>query len=97
MLLNVLDINSAAVLINHGKNKISSTTTPTILGIIARVISWIWVTAWKMETARPKTNAVINKGAASLVAIVIASVANETTNSGVIFPLATKIYDFQYF
>ena len=55
-----------------------------ILGIIANVCSWICVTAWKMETIKPTTNAPISIGAARREAIRIASIIIETTKASVI-------------
>ena len=52
-----------------------------ILGIIANVCSWICVTAWKMETIKPTTNAPISIGAARREAIRIASIIIETTKA----------------
>src|SRR3954447_4375904 len=44
----------------------SATPTPTSLGTNARVTSWIWVSDWKSETAKPMTREVSRIGADSL-------------------------------
>ncbi|GGN83335.1 hypothetical protein GCM10010112_61600 [Actinoplanes lobatus] len=41
--------------------------------------SWIWVTDWKSETAKPTTRAVRSTGAAIFAAIVRACIASSTT------------------
>ena len=41
----------------HGRIMTRVRPTAMILGMKVRVISWTWVTAWKMLTARPMTRA----------------------------------------
>jgi len=55
-----------------------------ILGIKVRVISCIWVTAWKMLTSRPISSPAPNKGAESSKVIFIDSRQISSTNSWVI-------------
>ena len=64
-----------------------------ILGIIANVCSWICVTAWKIETIKPTTNAPISIGAARREAIRIASIIIETTKASVIVNIFVKVKD----
>src|SRR3954452_7469720 len=56
-------------------------TSATTFGMKASVCSWIWVTAWKIETTRPTISPAASIGIATLKASVSALVARLTTTS----------------
>ena len=65
------------------KNR-SPIRTASIFGTKVSVISWIWVVAIKILTARPTISPSPSIGIATRMVTLIASWANATTNSGVI-------------
>src|SRR3989338_9266422 len=75
----------------HGPVKISARKIPSSLGMKDRVISLIWVAAWKMLTTKPMTSALSSSGAESISVISIACCPMVRTVSGV---MASNLYKF---
>src|SRR6478752_2774991 len=63
-----LSVNVTRVCIIQLPHSSRAMPTPTSFGTNARVTSWIWVSDWKSETAKPITSAVTRIGADSLSA-----------------------------
>ncbi len=93
MLFNRFWVNVTMVCTIHGKKNNKAHATASILGINVIVISLIEVAAWNILTSKPTTNPASSIGAASEMAVLMASKKNPVINSGVI--LFHYILDFR--
>src|ERR1043166_5891621 len=74
----------------HGPAMIRAMNIATSLGMKDRVISLIWVAAWKMLTSRPTPSATSSIGAAIMRVICRACWPRVITLSGVMFAIGPK-------
>src|SRR5256885_12590825 len=72
---------------------ITTTIVARILGMNVSVISWIWVTAWKMLTSRPTTRPARRIGRATFMATVTACITRLITTSWFMATSVEALYE----